>query len=170
MNEDEFWILIEKTKQMSDGSIEEQTQLLIQELEEYPDTDIFQFDQILIQKQDEAYIGTLWDVCDFITCSGGEQNFIDFRAWLISQGKAIYDHTISDPDSLYSVVTRENREDILYEEFSYVSIKAYERKTGKILPSKGPFAGNPKGKQMGGQMIAERFPKLYSRLGDCPDL
>src|SRR4029453_3426661 len=94
--------------------------------------DIIEFEAIYGQKQNEANHELLWDACDFITCAGGEQNFLNFRAWLIAQGKDVFTKALENPDSLHEILDSENREDASYELFSYVAPEAYEIKTGRI--------------------------------------
>ena len=171
MNLDMFWELIEKAKQEANGSLEKQTAILIDILSEFELNDIIEFEALYVQKQDEAYHQLLWEVCDFITCGGGEQNFLDFRAWLIAQGKDIFTRALENPDSLHNILDSESREDARYELFSYVASKAYSAKTGgKPIPFSGPFADALHGEGLdANQSIQEVFPNLYSKLSECPE-
>lgn len=171
MNSEMFWELIDRAKQESNGSIEKQTAILIDILSGFELKDIIEFRALYVQKQNEAYHQLLWEACEFITCAGGEQNFLDFRAWLISRGKAVFTKALENPDSLHEILDAENREDASYELFSYVAAEAYRAKTGgKQAPFGGPYAGTPHGKGLDAtQTIQEVFPKLYSKLGKCPE-
>jgi hypothetical protein len=171
MNTDMFWELIERAKQEANGSIEKQTAILIDILSSFELKDIIEFWDLYVQKQNEAYHNLLWDACEFITCGGGEQNFLDFRAWLIAQGKDVFTKALDNPDSLHEILDSENREDARYELFSYIAARAYRTKTGgKNVPFEGPYAGTPHGKGLDAtQTIQEAFPNLYSKLGECPD-
>lgn len=171
MNAEMFWELIERAKQASNGSIEKQTAILIDILSGFELKDIIEFEAQYVQKQNEAYHQLLWEACEFITCGGGEQNFLNFRAWLISRGKAVFTKALENPDSLHEILDAENREDARYELFSYVASKAYRAKTrGKEAPFGGTDAGTPQGKGLDAtQTIQEVFPNLYSKLGECPE-
>lgn len=171
MNSDMFWELIEKAKQEANGSIEKQTTILIDILSGFKLNDIIEFQALYVKKQDEAYRLLLWEACEFITCGGGEQNFLNFRAWLISQGKDVFSKALENPDSLHNILDSESREDANYELFSYIAAEAYEAKTeGKEARFPSPSAGAPLGKGLDtNQSIQEVFPKLYSKLGECPD-
>jgi hypothetical protein len=174
MNEDEFWELIADTKRRAERSTDGQEVLLREALKQYTADEILQFDAIYFQKRNDAYTADLWDVADFVTCGGGEQPFLDFRAWLISQGKEVYEKALDDPDTLSEVLesTSREEEDARFEEFSYAALEAYEEKTGGQNPyiGKGPFdSPRLKGERKGLETIPDRFPKLYKKLGDCPE-
>ncbi len=171
MNIDMFWELIEKAKQEANGSVEKQTTILTDILVGFELKNIIEFEALFVQKQDEAYRLLLWDVCEFITCVGGEQNFLNFRVWLISRGKDVFTKALENPDSLHEILDPQSREDASYELFSYIALKAYVAKTGgppATFP--GPFAGTPHGKGLdSNQSIQEAFPNLYSKLVECPE-
>ena len=57
-----------------------------------------------------------------------DDGFIDFRAWLIAQGREVYFAALADPDSLADVVPYG---DCRFEQLSYVGDYAYEQLTGK---------------------------------------
>jgi hypothetical protein len=172
MNEDEFWELIADTKRRAERSTDGQEVLLREALKKYTADEILQFNAIYIQKRDDAYTGDLWDVADFVTCSGGDQAFLDFRAWLISQGKEVYEKALNDPDTLSEILESTNREDAHFELFSYAASQAYRDRTGgqDSYKRRGPFTGpSLKGEREGDETIPDRFPKLYKKLGDCPE-
>ena len=57
-----------------------------------------------------------------------DDGFIDFRAWLIAQGREVYFAALADPDSLADVVPYG---DCCFEQLSYVGDYVYEQLTGK---------------------------------------
>lgn len=57
-----------------------------------------------------------------------DDGFIDFRAWLIAQGKEVYLNALRDPDTLAEV---EPYGDCCFECMSYVGDYAYEQLTGR---------------------------------------
>lgn len=172
MNSDMFWELIEKAKQEANGSVEKQTTILTDVLADFKLKDIIEFQTIYVQKEAEAYnLPLLWEACDFITCVGGEQNFLNFLAWLISRGKDVFTRALENPDSLHEILDTKTRADASYELFSYVAARAYKVKTGEppaTFPS--PSAATPHGKGLdANRSIQEAFPNLYSKLGECPE-
>lgn len=71
----------------------------------------------------------MWDAAEIIKEYGcSDDGFIDFRAWLIAQGKEVYLAALADPDSLAEV---EPYGDCSFELMSYVGEYAYKQLTGK---------------------------------------
>lgn len=62
--------------------------------------------------------------------------FMDFRSWLISMGRDVYEKTLSNPDSLVEVeLGPDPEETAFFEEFYSVAIQAYEQKAQEEMPS-----------------------------------
>ena len=71
----------------------------------------------------------MWDAAGIMKEYGcSDDGFIDFRAWLIAQGREVYFAALADPDSLADVVPYG---DCCFEQLSYVGDYAYEQLTGK---------------------------------------
>ena len=71
----------------------------------------------------------MWDAAGIMKEYGcSDDGFIDFRAWLIAQGREVYFAALADPDSLADVVPYG---DCRFEQLSYVGDYAYEQLTGK---------------------------------------
>ena len=70
----------------------------------------------------------LWDAASIMMEWCSDDGFIDFRAWLIAQGKEVYLAALKDPDSLADV---EAYGGCCFENLSYVGDCAYERLTGQ---------------------------------------
>src|SRR5688500_20240816 len=101
---DTFWQLIERTRVASHGDTDQQAELIIAELVKYPAEAIIEFDWIIGQYMAQAYRQDLWDAAYIINCGCSDDSFKEFRAWLIAQGKAIYDTAIEDPETLVEIV------------------------------------------------------------------
>ena len=133
MDVEQFWKLIEKTHQISQGAPRKQADLLVDELAKLSEADILSYQSILDDMVDKAYIGELWDVA-FILASGwgcSDDGFEYFRAWLIGQGKDLYENALSDPESLVEVV--EFGQETQWEVLLYVAVYAYELSTHKDI-------------------------------------
>lgn len=71
----------------------------------------------------------LWTAASIMKENGcTDDGFIDFRAWLIAQGKETYIAALENPDSLAGVEQYGNCE---FESLSYVGDDAYEELTGR---------------------------------------
>ena len=133
MEVEQFWKLIEKTHQNSQGAPRKQADLLVDELAKLSEADILSYQSILEDMVDKAYIGELWDVA-FILASGwgcSDDGFEYFRAWLVGQGKDVYEKALSDPESLVDVVNF--GQETQWEELLGVAMYAYEMSTHKDM-------------------------------------
>lgn len=86
------------------------------------------FHDILHAYEDLANRYGLWDAANIMKEWCSDDGFIDFRAWLISQGKEVYLAALRDPDSLADV---EAYGACCFESLSYVGDCAYEQLTGQ---------------------------------------
>ena len=87
------------------------------------------FHDILHAYEDLADKFGLWDAAGVMKEYGcSDDGFIDFRAWLIAQGREVYFAALADPDSLADVVPYG---DCCFEQLSYVGDYACEQLTGK---------------------------------------
>ena len=133
MEVEQFWKLIEKTHQNSQGAPQKQADLLVDELAKLSEAEILSYQLILDNLVDQAYIAELWDVA-FILASGwgcSDDGFEYFRGWLIGQGQDVYEKALSDPESLVDVV--EFGQETQWEVLLYVAIYAYESSTHKDI-------------------------------------
>lgn len=169
MDENTFWTMIESAKRQSAGEDIKQYQLLVERLSELPERDILDYARIFYEIRARTYRGDIWAAAIFILEYGSDDGFMDFRAWLISQGRPIFEKALENPDSLAEVVDSENRGNQSFEEFAYIASDAYKRKTGNSLPDM-PFTPP----ELDGEIIShvewsDVFPRLTEKLGYDPD-
>ena len=166
----QFWKLIEKTRQNSNGAPDKQAELLVDELAKLSEADILSYQSILDDMVDKAYIGELWDVA-FIMASGwgcSDDGFMDFRAWLIGQGQVVFEKALSDPESLADIV--EFGQETQWEELLYIAMYAYERSTHKdmeTMPSTRRDKPRPELQGTISKSVEEnlaRFPKATAKF------
>ena len=62
-----------------------------------------------------------------------DDGFLDFRCWLIGQGKEIYMNTMKNPDSLLSAGLSPRGDYYEWECFNYIAYDAYDKNTGSDL-------------------------------------
>ncbi len=172
MDTKEFWKLIHTTHDASGGDIPKQASLLVDALAKLSVEEILDFETIMDNLMNEAYDAALWDAAYIIGCGCGDSGFADFRAWLIAQGKDVYERALLDPESLVDLV--EVDEDAQEGALLYVVMEAYERKTGHEIPlSESKLKRYPpvlKGTHWPGEDKDARFPKLAAKFGDCSRL
>jgi hypothetical protein len=165
-----FWKMIEVAREVANGRIKKQLDILVEALSKESDEDIIEFDQIMGDLQDKTYLGYLWDACEFIRCGCSEEDFADFRVWLIAQGEAVFDKAIENPESLADIVNNEDRKYVVYERFAYVGAYAYAHKNDKQIP----YISREEKLHLNGEMhtateLPQLFPKLMAKLGSCTD-
>jgi hypothetical protein len=184
MTEEQFWCIIAESHEGDTSElVSEDQQRQVKRLKELlrPLTieGLLDFDDILAQTFFEA---DRWDLMAAATiinigcCS--DDGFMDFRYWLISMGKAVYEDALIDPDSLANVRVVQ----IAFQEpyswrtqfgdCGYVVRPIYEEKTGEEMPlfDYGPSVGTM-GEEFDfddGEEMNRRFPKLMAAYRESP--
>ena len=129
INKDTFWQLIEETKNQCGQDMDASISWIKKELLSMPPEQSLQFHAIMHGYRDLADKYGLWTAAIFIKEYGcSDDGFMDFRAWLIAQGKDIYMAALENPDSLPRV---EQYGDCEFELLNYVGDYAYQELTGR---------------------------------------
>jgi uncharacterized protein DUF4240 len=165
MDVEAFWELVNSTRKASGGDKSKQADLLVEALIQQSEGDILAFESILRDLMDEAYDAALWDAAYIIGCGCSDSGFVDFRAWVIAQGKEPFKSALVDPESLVDVV--EISEDAQEGYLLNVAPDAYKRRTGREMPRKQRKVPLLKGIFSEEENISLRFPKLAAKFGDC---
>ncbi|MCL2078743.1 MAG: DUF4240 domain-containing protein [Oscillospiraceae bacterium] len=145
LGKEQFWQLIDNARKTG-GIWQNMYTPLVDSLALLEEPDIIRFKQIFDEYKNLAYKQKLWAAAAVINGGCSDDGFIDFRAWLVAQGKEVYLNALADPDSLASVETimalgRETAgSDYMpsngyhnaasFEAMSYAAGKAYEKKLG----------------------------------------
>ena len=129
INQDSFWDLIHEAKNACGQDMDAMLAYLKDRLVSMGPTQAQNFHDIIHVYEDLADKFGLWDAAGIMKEYGcSDDGFIDFRAWLIAQGREVYFAALADPDSLADVVPYG---DCCFEQLSYVGDYAYEQLTGK---------------------------------------
>lgn len=97
INKETFWELIDQAKEHPGGPSE----WLMEQLMELGPAQAKKFDDIACAYTSLAYQYGLWTAASVMERGGcTDDGFIDFRGWLIAQGKDVYMAALKDPDSL----------------------------------------------------------------------
>ena len=129
INKDSFWKLIQSAKETCGQDMDAMMDFLKDRLVSMGPEQAQNFHDILHAYEDLADKFGLWDAAGVMKGYGcSDDGFIDFRAWLIAQGRDIYLSALADPDSLAEVIPYG---DCCFETLSYVGDHAYEQLTGK---------------------------------------
>ena len=146
LDKGQFWQIIDTARETVGGS-QGMLEPLVASLTQLEETDIIRFKQIFDEYHTLAYKEKLWAAASVMHKGCSDDGFIDFRSWLIAQGKEVYLNALANPDSLADVeaVKAFGREVIelefmpsngysnaaSFEAMSYAASQAYERKFGK---------------------------------------
>ena len=94
-----------------------------------------------------------------------DDGFIDFRSWLIAQGKAVHDAAMASPESLAGHVTEAYA--AAFEDFGYVVMDVFEAKFDEDFPPVGnKTPPEPAGEAWDEDALDDLFPKLTARVAD----
>nr|WP_314464520.1 DUF4240 domain-containing protein [uncultured Clostridium sp.] len=127
MDKGAFWKLIDEvnleTNRNDKAAILKETERKLMSL---PVSELVDWHSILIAYHELAYRYDLWAACVATHSHSTDDGFIDFRSWLIPQGKEIYTNAVNYPDSLADVVFPVGSAD--FEAYGSVAYAAYDKK------------------------------------------
>ena len=126
IDKDTFWMLIAQAKEHPGGPSE----WLMERLVDLGPEQAKKFDDIACAYASLAYQYGLWTAASVMERGGcTDDGFIDFRGWLIAQGREVYMAALRDPDSLADIPDHEN---CRFMALPYVGDMAYERLRGRM--------------------------------------
>ena len=163
MSDDQFWNLIHVSYEKANGDYEVQQRMLNNELRKIKAVDILLFDNKFRQLRGEAYTWDLWGAIYIIHGGCGDDSFIDFRGWLISQGKDFYYKTIAKPETLIELDIEII--EVEWEGMGYIPSSVFKKITGIEMP-KGLLENlEIKGEEWSedNDDLKNRFPLLWDK-------
>jgi hypothetical protein len=166
MDSTAFWNLIERTRRKSGGVQDLQMDALRQELEALAPASIVDFQSHFDTFRSQAYRWDLWAAAFIIRGGCSDDGFLDFRSWLIAQGREVYEAAVQDPQTLADIA-KPDVDDCTFEEFAYVAADVYEGKTSRDeIPSEGESEpDDPEGEPWEAEELPKRLPKLWKKFG-----
>lgn len=121
MDRNQFWTLVEA----ADATSEEGCERLTGRLSTLSPEDIEGFARTLEELRAAAYRWDLWGAAYVANGGCSDDGFEYFRAWLVAQGRAVYEAASQDPDAIAAHVIPDDCE---CESLLYVAHEAYERR------------------------------------------
>jgi hypothetical protein len=103
-----FWDLIAFAR---NRPAEDHFEALRSELMKLPPDEILAFELRYDEREHAAYKEDLWGAAYLIEGGCSDDGFHDFRAWLVAQGRQVYDNAVANPDSLADVLDGEEVDD-----------------------------------------------------------
>jgi hypothetical protein len=167
MTDAKFWSLIDTSRARARGKSRRQEHILRRLLGDLSADDMAEFKiryDNLIRK---AYRSDLWAAAFLIGEGCSCDGFWDFRSWLVSQGKKVYQAALKDPESLLEVVRRKDRR--RDRRFLDYAPFIWEEKTGRPMsecPCLGSNLGeDPEGEEWDEEDLPQKFPRLWKEFG-----
>ena len=166
MDESMFWKLIDESRGKSGGSATNQAKVLVTKLKALRAMEIASFNRLFYGRIHRAYRNELWAAAYIIRGGCSDDSFEYFRAWLIGQGRAVYEAALKDPETLTMVVKKTAECEALLN----AAWNAYEGKTGKELPKSAYPEGGPelRGSEWDEENLPKIYPKLWAKFGESP--
>ena len=127
MNKEQFWRIVDDVRSSADHRDQGAILFVLQEqLRKLPSAEIMEWQEIFQFYDDAAYRDELWAASGAMGAHCSDDGFMDFRSWLISQGRDVYMAALRDPESLAEVDTE--GQILNFEEYAYVAPKAYAQR------------------------------------------
>ena len=127
MNKEQFWHIVDDVRTSADprdqGAI---LYALRERLRLLPSKEIMDWHEIFHFYQDVAYRDELLAASGAMGAHCTDDGFMDFRSWLISQGRDVYMAALRDPESLAEVDTE--GQSLNFEQYAYAAPKAYAQR------------------------------------------
>jgi len=169
MDLEEFWRLIEESREAARGDPVAQAKALAGKLAGYSPEDILEYEELFHDRLVESYHWALWGAAHVINGGCSDDAFEEFQAWLIGQGPEVFERVLGSPDSLAEILTDEHLEKgVLCEDLLFAGFHAYEAATG-TRPPPGVYRTSlplePRGRSWDEDDLPRLLPKLSERFG-----
>ncbi len=127
MNKEQFWRIVDDVRSSADPRDQGAILFALQEqLRKLPSAEIMEWQEIFQFYDDAAYRDELWAASGAMGAHCTDDGFMDFRSWLISQGRDVYMAALRDPESLAEVDTE--GQSLNFEQYAYAAPKAYAQR------------------------------------------
>lgn len=125
MDKDTFWRIIDEVyNEVAPTDLDGILRHTTEKLQQYAPQDIAQFLNIQRFYKDHADTSAIFAASCCLNAYMSDDGFMDFRQWLISQGKDVYMAALKNPESLAGRGTP--KDTTRFESYAYVSSDAFE--------------------------------------------
>ena len=162
LDDDRFWSFIAAARDAAGDDVDDRVSGLEQVLlTQHPD-DVTAFQNKYDELLARAYRWDLWGAAYLINGGCSDDGFRYFRDWLISEGEAVFEAALADPDGLADVA---QDDEFGLESFGYVAAEVYEQMTDAPLP-RGSVTdpASPIGQEWDEDDLSALFPRLARRF------
>jgi hypothetical protein len=163
MDDDRFWAFIAAARDAAGDDVEDRVNGLEQVLLNHHPDEVAEFRQTYDEMLARAYRWNLWGAAHVIDGGCSDDRFRYFRDWLISEGEAVFEAALADPDSLADLA---QEEDFELESFGYVAAEVYEQMTDRPLPASHTLEpAEPAGHPWREDDLPGMLPRLWKKFG-----
>ena len=152
-----FWELIETSRSQA-GCTPEFTDALQARLAGFRPAQIVAYERHFRKAMAALNHHDTWALAHVSQGGCGDDGFDDFRAWVVSRGRAVYEAVLAM--DIAALRPAFDEEPAMLEDMLYVAGRAYESATGEPMPPVRDRAPNPKGRPWREQDLARRYPAL----------
>lgn len=158
MQIDQFWQLVDTAKAKAGDDTEARVDALQSVLAGLPPAELQSFQDQYDQQIRASYRWDLWAAAYIINGGCSDDGFRYFRDWLISEGRAVFEAALKDPDSLADLPHVDPAE---LESFGYVALDLYEENAAGRMP-RDPLGeeGEPAGEPWDEDTVGNLLPRL----------
>ena len=162
MNELKFWEIVDSAHGRSGGDMDSKSELIKDAISKLSEREATALAAIFDSKMDEAYSWPLWGAAYVINGGCSDDAFTDFRASLISRGRALFEQAIADPDSLAD--DDFNEEAWFYEGYQYAVTDGVKMAVGSVPMRASPHPDEPIGQAWAEEKVYGLYPKLATKF------
>lgn len=124
MNKEQFWSIVDDIHVSTDSRNQKEIRTALENrLRMLPSVEIVEWYEIFEFYQNAAYRNDLWAAATVMGAHCTDDGFMDFRSWLISQGKEVYFAAMQNPESLAEIDT--TGQALNFETYPYAANNAY---------------------------------------------
>jgi len=162
MTRNEFWILIDRLISETSGDLGRFEEALDAHLRSLESTEIQKFSDHFAELQNAANTPAVLEAAFIIGCGASNDGFMDFRRWIVFQGKAAYERIVANPDFLGHYSPDSDPMENWYSE--YDPSLAYEEVTGEDPPYfEVDVYPDERSDCEKNDILADRYPELWRR-------
>lgn len=131
MDAETFWEYMQEAKSLHGHDQVAFYSWMREQLLWHPSENIIRFEAIMSSYMKASYKYGLWTAAGIMMGGGcSDDGFIDFRAWLISQGRETYFNALMNPETLAAIDVRGECE---FEVLGYLGSEVYRLQTGQDM-------------------------------------
>jgi hypothetical protein len=161
-----FWDLIDSARRSAGSDKERMLDALRRRLKRLPPSRLAAFAQRLSDLVAKAYTWDLWGAAYLMNGGCSDSGFEHWRAWLVAQGRAVFEAALKDPQSLASARLKFGEDgDYEFESLLDLPEEVHEELTGAglgLAPRRE--SGKPPGDRWVEADLARRFPALSRKF------